>query len=377
MRLSEDQILIRDTVARFTQKEVAPIAEKMDREDYWPEDMFPKLGELGVLGITVPEKYGGIAGTPLTHVLVTEELAKGSAAVSLSYGAHSNLCVHNLYTHGNETQRMNYLPPLCSGRHVGALAITEPQAGSDAVSIQLSAVKDGDAYRLNGTKMFITNAPIADTTIVYAKTDKTKGARGITAFIVESGFEGFSVSRNLEKMGCKGSPTGEVVFDNCRVPESNLLGELNRGVEVMMSGLDIERVVMAGMCLGVSEIAFRASLKYSKEREQFGSPISHFQLIQAKLADMYTNLEAARLLVYDTAERSTSGQRLRKESAAAILFAAEATTKICNEAVQIHGGYGYMLEFPVNRYLRDAKLAEIGAGTSEIRRLLIARELLK
>lgn len=377
MELSEEQFMIRETIRKFTEKEIIPIAEKMDREDYFPEDFFPKAAELGILGPTIPEEYGGIGSDPLTHVLIGEELAKGSAGLSLSYLTHSNLCVHNLYHNGNESQRGKYLPPLCAGEKIGALAITEPGAGSDAVGIQTSAVRDGDIYRLNGNKMFITNAPIADTMIVYTKTDKTKGAHGITAFIVESTFEGYSVPPKLEKMGCRCSPTGEVVLEDCIVPAENVLGEEANGVAVMMAGLDIERVVVAGVSLGLAEAAFAESLKYSKERSQFGQPICQFQLIQAKLADMYTNIEVARLITYDVAVRTANEKRLRKESAAAVLFTAEMATKVCLEAVQIHGGYGYMLDFPVNRYLRDAKLMEIGAGTSEIRRILIAKELLR
>lgn len=377
MELSEEHIMIRDTVRKFTEREIIPVAEKLDKEGYFPEDFFQKWGELGILGVTIPEEYGGIGSDPLAQVIVAEELGKGSAGVGLSYVSHANLCVHNLYHHGNDVQRRKYLPPLCEGKHVGALALTEPGAGSDAVGIHTSAAIDGGYYRLNGTKMFITNAPIADTMIVYTKTDKSRPMKGITAFIVENTFEGYSVSRCLEKMGCRSSPTGEVVLDNCLVPAENLLGEENNGVAIMMSGLDIERVAVAGLCLGLAEAAFGDSLRYSQERQQFGRPICQFQLVQAKLADMYTGIEAARLLVYDVAKRTLNEKRLRKESAAALLFTAEMATKVCLDAVQIHGGYGYMLEFPVNRYLRDAKLFEIGAGTSEIRRILIARELLK
>lgn len=377
MILSEEHALISETARKFTEKEISPIAEKMDREDDLPEDIFQKMGDLGVLGVTVPEKYGGAGGDFLSQALITEELAKGSGGVALSYVSHSNLCVHNIYRDGNDFQRNNYLPRLCTGEHIGALAITEPGVGSDAVAIQTSAIRDGDCYRLNGTKMFITNAPIADTMIIYAKTDKSKKARGISAFIVACSSEGFIVSRKLDKMGHRCSPTGEVVLDNCLVPPGNLIGEENNGVAVMMAGLDIERVIVAAMSLGIAEAAFSDSLRYSKERPQFGKPICEFQLIQAKLADMYTGIEAARLMIYDTATRSLTEKRLRKESAAAALFTAEMATKVCLEAVQIHGGYGYMLEFPVNRYLRDAKLLEIGARTSEIRRLLIARELIQ
>ncbi|MDY6851729.1 MAG: acyl-CoA dehydrogenase family protein, partial [Thermodesulfobacteriota bacterium] len=366
MKISEEHRLIQETVRKFTEKEVTPIAEKMDREEYWPEDFFKKMGELGILGPTISEEYGGVGGDALSQVLISEELAKGCMGVAISYLSHANLCAHNLYKNANEEQRRKYLPPLCSGEKVGALALTEPGAGSDAMGIQTSAVREGDFYRLNGTKMFITNAPMADTLIVYTKTDKSKGAHGITAFIVESGFEGFSVGRKLEKMGCRASPTAEVIFDNCMVPAENVLGEVNKGVAVTMTGLDIERVMVAATSLGVAEAAFAEALKYAQEREQFGRPIAQFQLIQAKLADMYTGIEAARLIIYDTAVRSETEKRLRKESAAAILFTAEMATRVCLDAVQIHGGYGYMLEFPVNRYYRDVKGLEIGAGTSEI-----------
>jgi len=377
MEIPEEHRMIVETVRKFTEKEIVPLADKMDRENYWPGDLFPRLGELGVLGPTVPEQYGGIGSDPLAQVLITEELAKGSAAVAVSHGAHSNLCTHNLHANANERQRERYLPSLCSGEKVGALGLTEPGAGSDAVGIRTTAVHKGDVYVLNGSKMFITNAPIADVMIIYAKTDPGAGSRGITAFIVESGFPGYSVSGKMDKLGHRCSPTGEVILEDCVVPAENVLGKVNKGVAVMMAGLDIERVMVAGLALGIAEAAFDASLRYAREREQFGKPIAHFQLIQAKLADMYTNIEAARLLTYDVAVRTARESRLRKESAASVLFAAEMGTRVCLEAVQIHGGYGYMLEFPVNRYLRDAKLLEIGAGTSEIRRLLIARELLK
>ncbi len=377
MELCQEHAMMRDTVREFTQKEIIPIAEKMDKEEYFPEYLFQKWADLGILGVTIPKEYGGIGSDALAQLIIAEELAKGSAGIAVTYVSHANLCVHNLYSHGSNEQRKKYLPPLCKGKNVGALAMTEPGAGSDAVSIQTSAVRDGDAYLLNGTKMFITNAPIANTMIVYAKTDKARPVKGVTAFIVENTFEGYRVSRKLQKMGCRSSPTGEVVLDNCRVPAENVLGEENKGIAVMMSGLDIERVVLAGVSLGLAQAAFADSLRYSQQREQFGQPISQFQLIQAKLADMYTGIEAARHLAYDVAKRTPKEKRLRKESAAAALFAAEMATKVSLEAVQIHGGYGCMLEFPVNRYLRDAKICEIGGGSSEIRRLLIARELLR
>lgn len=376
MEISEELNMLKKTISQFVKKEIAPIAEEMDRADEWPEGLWNKLAELGVLGITVPEKYGGAGLGPVEQAIVTEEIAKYSAAIAVSYAAHSNLCIHNLYHNANEEQRRKYLPGLCTGQLIGALGLTEPGSGSDAVGMSTTARREGDSYILNGSKTFITNGPIADVLIVYAKTDKEKGAHGITAFIVEKDFQGFSVSKRLEKMGNRGSVTGELIFDDCRVPAENVLGEENRGVKVMMSGLDIERVIVSALALGIGEGAFREALKYSQERSQFGKTISNFQLIQAKIADMYTSLEAARLLTYDAANEAAKNNKITLKAAAAILFTAETATKVALEAVQIHGGYGYMLDYPVNRYLRDAKLYEIGAGTSEVRRLIIARELL-
>ncbi len=374
--------MLSDTVYKFMLKEIAPLAEKIDREDQFPEGLWQKIGELGIMGITIPEQYGGGGFDLLAAVLATEQMARVCAAVSLSYVAHTILCTDTLYRHANEEQRKKYLPRLCSGEHVGALALTEPNAGSDAAGIQTTATKKGNEYLLNGTKMFITNGPIADVFVVYTKTDKAKGAKGISAFIVEKTLPGFSVSRQLEKMGNRGSPTGELVFEDCRVPQVNLLGEENRGVAVMMSGLDRERAAVAGLPLGIAQSALDLALKYAKERVQFGQPIGNFQLVQAKLADMYTQLEAARLLTYkaaiaaDQEERGGKGTQMHKLAAAAVLFAGEVATRAALDALQIHGGYGYMLEYPVNRLYRDVKLYEIGAGTSEIRRLVIARELL-
>lgn len=368
--------LLRKTVSSFVKREIEPIAEEMDRKDEWPKDMWNKLGELGVLGLTVPEEYGGAGLGPVEQAMVTEEIAKYSAAIAVSYAAHANLCTHNLYHNANEEQRKKYLPGLCTGKLIGALGLTEPGSGSDAVGMRTTARKEGDRYILHGSKTFITNGPVADLILVYAKTDKEKGAHGITAFLVEKGFPGFSVSKRLEKMGNRGSETGELIFDECEVPAENVLGEVNKGVKVMMSGLDIERVIVSALALGIGEGAFREAVKYAKERSQFGKPISHFQLIQAKIADMYTALEAARLLTYDAARLAAENQKITLKAAAAILFTAETATKVALEAVQIHGGYGYMLDYPVNRYLRDSKLYEIGAGTSEVRRLIIARELL-
>ena len=378
--LSETQRLLRETVREFTRREVAPIAEEIDREDRWPGHLWPMLGELGVLGVTAPERFGGSEADLLAGVLVIEELAKGSASVALSYGAHANLCVNNIASNGTDAQRERYLPALCSGAAVGALALTEPNAGSDAVGIKTSARREGDHYVLNGTKMFITNGAVADTVVLYARTDPEGGSRGLSAFIVETSFPGFSVGRKLDKVGHRGSPTAELVLEDCLVPAANLLGEENHGVAVMMQGLAVERTFLAGESLGIAEAALEASIQYARQREQFGQRIGDFQLIQAKLADMYTEIEAARWLVYRTAVAAESaaqglGPRVNKAAAAAILFAAEMSTRVADQAVQIHGGYGYMNETAVSRYLRDAKLLEIGAGTSEIRRLIIGREL--
>jgi isovaleryl-CoA dehydrogenase len=310
-------------------------------------------------------------------VLAIEQLARASGSVALSYGAHANLCVQNLYRNGTEAQRRRYLPALCAGSAIGALAITEPDAGSDAMGIQTTAARDGDDYVLNGTKMFITNGPVADVFVLYAKTDKDRGAHGITAFIVERSFPGFSVSRKLDKWGHRASPTAELVLEECRVPAANVLGREHEGVAVMMHGLDSERAFLAGEPLGLAEEALELSVAYAKERRQFGEPIGNFQLIQAKLADMYTQVEAARWLVYRTAALADTGRPIHKEAAAAILYSAEMATRVCLDAMQIHGGYGYLNELPLGRLVRDAKLLEIGAGTSEIRRLIIGRELVK
>ena len=376
MEFSEELEDLKKTVSNFVKKEIAPIAEEMDKTDEFPNWMWNKLGKLGVLGVVIPEEYGGTGLGAVEQAIVTEEIAKYSAAIAVSYVAHANLCAYNLYHNGNEYQREKYLPGLCSGDLIGALGLTEPGSGSDAVGMSTTARREGDYFILNGSKTFITNGPIADVLIVYAKTDKDKGAHGITAFIVEKGFPGFNVSKRLEKMGNRGSVTGELIFDECKVPIENLLGEENKGIKVMMGGLDIERVMVSALSLGIGEGAFREAVKYSKERTQFGKEIANFQLIQAKIADMYTTLQASRLLTYDAAREAAKGKKVTLQAAAAILFTAETATKVALEAVQIHGGYGYMLDYPVNRYLRDAKLYEIGAGTSEVRRLIIARELL-
>jgi isovaleryl-CoA dehydrogenase len=381
--LDEEHKMLRDSVCDFINKEIEPIAERIDREDEFPGWVWKGMGELGWLGVTIPEKYGGSGFDYLAQAIVCEEMARICPALALSEGAHSNLCCDNLYRNGTNEQRSKYLPPLCKGEKIGALALTEPNAGSDAVGIQMTARKDSSRYILNGTKTFITNGNIADTLIVYTKTDPQKGARGITAFIVEKGFEGSFTSRHLEKMGYRGSPTGELSFEDYQVPYQNILGEENQGIKVMMSGLDTERAIFCGLALGVTERALELSLKYAKERFQFGQPIGNFQLIQAKLADMYTMLEASRLLTYKAttlatkSERGGKGTEIHKIAAAAILFSAESATKTALDAVQIHGGYSYTLDYPVNRLFRDSKLTEIGAGTSEVRRLVIAEALLE
>ena len=378
--LTEAQRLTRDAVRAFAQREIAPLADEIDRSDRWPAELWPRLGALGVLGVTVPERYGGAGADLLSGVLIIEELAKVSASVALSYGAHANLCANNIAINGTDEQCRRYLPPLCSGEAVGALALTEPEAGSDATSLRTSARREGDAYRLNGVKMFITNGSVADTFVLYATTNSAAGAHGITAFIVQRDFPGFAVGQELEKTGHRGSPTAELVLTDCLVPAANVLGAAEGGLGVMMQGLAVERVFLAGEPLGIAEAALDAAIAYARQRRQFGQRIGDFQLIQAKLADMYTQTEAARWLVYRTAvaldgAARGSGARLDKEAAAAILFAAEMATRVADQAVQIHGGYGYMAESKVGRYLRDAKLLEIGAGTSEIRRLIIGRAL--
>lgn len=378
--LSEAHQLLRATVAAFVKAEIAPIAEQIDRDDEFPMHLWARMGELGLLGVTVPEAFGGAGFDLLAGVLIIEEIAKASGSVALSYGAHANLCVNNIYRNGTEQQRRQYLPALIRGDAVGALALTEPDAGSDAVGIQTTAVRDGDDYLITGTKMYITNGPIAQTFVLYAKTAPTLGSKGITAFIVERPSPGFEVARRLEKVGHRGSPTAMLSLQDVRVPVANVLGEVNRGVSVMMSGLDVERAFLAGESLGLAEAALEHSIRYAKERHQFGQPIGSFQLIQGKIADMYTQVEAARWLVYHTAmvaERAAAtGQRASKEAAAAIMYAAEVSTRVALDAVQIHGGYGYLMESPVQRILRDAKLLEIGAGTTEVRKLIIARDLL-
>ncbi|MPZ24228.1 MAG: isovaleryl-CoA dehydrogenase [Dehalococcoidia bacterium] len=374
--LPEAHRLLRDSVLSFSRNEIGPRVEQMEADGMFPPDLWSQLGDLGVLGVGIPEECGGSGLDLLAGVVCIEQIARVSGSVALSYGAHTNLCAQNLLRNGSDRQRQTYLPALCSGSAIGALAITEPEAGSDAVSLQLRAVRDGDDYVLNGTKMFITNGPVAQTLIVYAKTDPSANSHGISAFIVESGFAGFSVSRKLEKFGHRASPTGELVFDDCRVPAGNLLGLENEGVAVMFNGLDSERIFLSGEPLGIAEEALQMATAYAKQRKQFGRPIGDFQMIQSKLADMYTSIEAARLLTYRAAVRWQQGAATSMDAAAAILFSAEMATRVCLETMQIQGGYGYLNESPIGRMLADAKLLEIGAGTSEIRRMIIARELL-
>ena len=379
--LTEEQRMIKETVYKWSVHELGPLQEKIDEEDWFPPDFFEKCADIGILGITMDEKYGGLGGDVLMQALAIEEMSRICPALAMSYGAHSNLCANNIHKNASEALKEKYLPPLIRGEKIGALGLTEPNAGSDAMSLRTRAVKKGDKYILNGTKIFITNGPVADTLLVYAKTEPDLGAKGISAFIVEKEFPGFSVSRKLKKVGMRGSPTAELVFDNCEVPAENLVGQENLGVHVMTSGLDIERIVLAAGSVGMAQQALDYSIKYSVEREQFGKPIATFQMIQQKLADMYARTEAARLLVYRAAtvaqgaKRGGKGTELTRQAAAAILFAGEIATWVCDQGIQIHGGYGYCLEFPVQKLWRDAKLYEIGAGTSEVRRMIIAREL--
>jgi isovaleryl-CoA dehydrogenase len=373
--LGETADMIRETVASFAQNELAPRAAEIDRTDTFPRDLLPKMGELGLLGITVEEDWGGTGLGYLEHVVAMEEISRASASVGLSYGAHSNLCVNQLRRWGNDDQKSRYLPKLISGEHLGALAMSESGAGSDVVSMKLRAEKKGDRYVLNGTKMWITNAPDADTLVVYAKTEPEAGSRGITAFLIERGFQGFSVAQKLDKLGMRGSETGELVFDNCEVPEENVMGPLNGGVGVLMSGLDYERAVLSAGPTGIMQACMDVVIPYIHDRKQFGQSIGEFQLIQGKVADMYVQMNAAKAYVYAVAKACDRGETTRKDAAGAILYAAETATKLALDAIQILGGNGYINEYSTGRLLRDAKLYEIGAGTSEIRRWLIGREL--
>ena len=373
--LGETADMIRETVASFAQNEIAPRAAEIDRTYTFPRDLLPKMGELGLLGITVEEEWGGTGLGYLEHVVAMEEISRASASVGLSYGAHSNLCVNQLRRWGNDDQKSRYLPKLVSGEHLGALAMSESGAGSDVVSMKLKAEKKGDRYVLNGTKMWITNAPDADTLVVYAKTEPQAGSRGITAFLIERDFKGFSVAQKLDKLGMRGSETGELVFEDCEVPEENVMGPLNGGVGVLMSGLDYERAVLSAGPTGIMQACMDVVIPYIHDRKQFGQSIGEFQLIQGKVADMYVQMNAAKAYVYAVAKSCDRGETTRKDAAGAILYAAETATKLALDAIQILGGNGYINEYPTGRLLRDAKLYEIGAGTSEIRRWLIGREL--
>jgi isovaleryl-CoA dehydrogenase len=373
--LGETADALRAQVAAFAADEIAPRAAEIDRSNEFPADLWRKLGDLGLLSITVEEEFGGAGMGYLEHVVAMEEVSRASASVGLSYGAHSNLCVNQIRRNGTEAQKRRYLPKLIAGEHVGALAMSEPGAGSDVVGMRTRAEKRGDRYVLNGSKMWITNGPDADVLVVYAKTDPAAGPRGITAFLIENGFKGFSTAQKLDKLGMRGSNTCELVFEDCEVPAENVLGEVGRGVTVLMSGLDYERAVLAGGPLGIMQACMDVVLPYVHERKQFGQPIGEFQLMQGKIADMYTTMNACRAYVYAVAKACDRGRTTRKDAAGAILYAAEKATWMALEAIQALGGNGYINDYPTGRLLRDAKLYEIGAGTSEIRRMLIGREL--
>src|SRR5436190_9993861 len=373
--LGETADQLRASVRGFTADEIAPLAAEIDKSNEFPRQLWPRLGEMGLLGITVEEEYGGSGLGYLEHCIAMEEISRGSAAIGLSYGAHSNLCVNQIRRNGNEEQKRRYLPRLLSGEHVGALAMSETGAGSDVVSMKLKAERRGSRYVLNGTKMWITNGPQADTLVVYAKTDTEAGPRGITAFLIERGFKGFRTAQKLDKLGMRGSDTCELVFENCEVPADNVLGEVGGGVNVLMSGLDYERVVLAAGPLGIMQAALDVVMPYVHERRQFGHPIGSFQIMQGKLADMYVTMNAAKAYVYAVARSCDDGRTTREDAAGAILYAAENATQIALDAIQCLGGNGYINDYPTGRLLRDAKLYEIGAGTSEIRRMLIGREI--
>ena len=366
---------MRAAVGRWVDDRLAPRAAEIDENNEFPRDLWPELGELGVLGVTADERYGGLGLGYLTHVVVMEEISRGSGAIGLSYGAHSNLCVNQINLNGNEDQKDRYLPKLVSGEHLGALAMSEPGSGSDVVSMKLKAVKKGDRWVLNGNKMWITNGPGADVLMVYAKTDPTAGSHGISAFLIEKGFKGFRTAQKLDKLGMRGSDTCELVFEDCEVPEENLIGGLNNGVRVLMSCLDYERAVLSAGPLGIMQAALDVVVPYVHERHQFGKAIGTFQLVQGKIADMYTMMNACKAYVYAVAAACDRGETTRQDAAGCILYAAEKATQVCLDAIQLLGGNGYINEYPTGRLLRDAKLYEIGAGTSEIRRMLIGREI--
>ncbi|MFW2422336.1 MAG: isovaleryl-CoA dehydrogenase [Porticoccaceae bacterium] len=373
--LGEDIDMLRDSVYQFCQAELAPRAEQIDRDNQFPMDMWKKFGDMGLLGITVEEQYGGSDMGYLAHTIAMEEISRASASVGLSYGAHSNLCVNQIAKNGTHEQKLKYLPKLCSGEHIGALAMSEPNAGSDVVSMKLTATKDGNEYVLNGNKMWITNGPDAHTYVIYAKTDVHGGSKGITAFIVERDYPGFSRHQKLDKLGMRGSNTCELVFQDCRVPAENILGGEGRGVAVLMSGLDYERTILSGGPVGIMQACMDVVVPYIHDRKQFGKAIGEFQLMQGKIADMYTELSACRAFLYAVAAACDRGQESRKDAAAVILYTAEKATQMALQAIQTLGGNGYINEYSTGRLLRDAKLYEIGAGTSEVRRMLIGREL--
>ena len=373
--LGETADAIRETVQGFAQDKIAPLAAKIDREDWFPRELWPEMGALGLHGITVEEEWGGAGLGYLEHAVAMEEISRASASVGLSYGAHSNLCVNQLRRWGTDAQKKRYLGKLVSGEHLGALAMSEPGAGSDVVSMRLKAEKKGDRYILNGSKMWITNGPSAETLIIYAKTDMEAGPRGITAFLVEKGFKGFSIAQKLDKLGMRGSETGELVFQDCEVPEENIMGGLGKGVNVLMSGLDYERAVLAAGSLGIMQACMDVVMPYIHERRQFGKAIGEFQLVQGKIADMYVTMNSCKAYVYAVAKACDRGETTREDAAGAILIAAEKATQMALDAIQLLGGNGYINDYPTGRLLRDAKLYEIGAGTSEIRRMLIGREL--
>ncbi|BCO18772.1 isovaleryl-CoA dehydrogenase [Alteromonas sp. McT4-15] len=373
--LGEDIDMLRDQVYQFAQNEIAPLAEKADADNQFPNELWTKLGDMGLLGVTVSEQYGGSDMGYLAHTVAMEEVSRASAGIGLSYGAHSNLCVNQIFKNGNDAQREKYLPKLVSGEHIGALAMSEPNAGSDVVSMKLRAEKRGDKYILNGNKMWITNGPDAHTFVIYAKTDVNAGPRGITAFIVERDFPGFTRAQKLDKLGMRSSNTCELVFEDCEVPAENVIGNEGEGVRVLMSGLDYERLVLSGGPLGIMQACMDVVVPYIHDREQFGQSIGQFQLVQGKVADMYTQMNAARAYVYAVAKSCDRGETTRKDAAGAILYSAELATKMALDAIQLLGGNGYINEYSTGRLLRDAKLYEIGAGTSEIRRMLIGREL--
>ena len=376
-QLGQTADLLRESVAEFAAREISPLSGKIDRENAFPAELWSRLGEMGLLGVTIDPKFGGAGMGYLEHTIAMEEISRASGSVGLSYGAHSNLCVNQIFRNGTDAQKSQFLPDLISGAKVGALAMSEHTSGSDVVSMQLRAEKSGDHYVLNGSKMWITNGPDADTLVVYAKTDPAAKAHGITAFIIEKGLEGFSTGPKLDKLGMRGSNTCELIFENCAVPKERVLGAENKGVGVLMSGLDFERVVLSGGPLGLMQACLDIVLPYVHDRKQFGEPIGSFQLVQAKIADMYTTLNACRAYVYAVAQACDRGQTTRKDAAGAILYSAERATQMALDAIQLLGGSGYVNEYATGRLLRDAKLYEIGAGTSEIRRMLIGRELFK